>query len=47
MSTHPGGYRASFVYPGLSYQVGFDELFQDGARVWLGEIGINEMITIQ
>lgn len=43
----PGEYKASFEYPGLSYQVGLDELFQDGARVWLGEIGINEIITIQ
>jgi len=43
----PGEYRASFGYPGLSFQVSRDELFQDGARVWLGGIKINQVITIQ
>lgn len=43
----PGEYRASFEYPGLSFQVGFDEFFQEGARVWLGEIRADGILTIQ
>jgi hypothetical protein len=46
-AVQPGEYRASFGYPGLSSQVGLEELFQDGARVWLGGLGINETVTIQ
>jgi hypothetical protein len=42
----PGDYKALFEYPGLSFQVAHDELFQNGARVWLGEIMIKEIITI-
>lgn len=42
----PGEYRALFGYPGLSSQVALDELFQDGARIWLGGININQVITI-
>ena len=46
-AVQPGEYRASFGYPGLSSQVGLEELSQDGARVWLGGLGINETVTIQ
>lgn len=42
----PGEYRALFEYPGLSFQVARDELFQNGARVWLGEIRVSTILTI-
>jgi hypothetical protein len=33
-----GDYRAVFEFPGLTYQVSKDQLYQGDARIWLGEV---------
>jgi hypothetical protein len=43
----PGEYKASFVFPGLAYQVANTDLFQDSGRIWLGDVTINKSITIK
>jgi len=42
----PGEYNISFTFPGLSYQVAKDQLFQGGSRIWLGDIHLKKRITI-
>jgi hypothetical protein len=42
----PGDYNISFTFPGLSYQVAKDQLFQGGSRIWLGDIHLKKRITI-
>lgn len=34
----PGEYRAIFEFPGLSYQIPIDQLYQGDARIWLGDV---------
>ncbi len=46
-SIAPGEYIAFFDFPGLSYQVTKDQLFQDNKRIWLGDILLNEKIVIE
>ena len=43
-SINPGEYIASFNYPGLSFQVAKDQLFQGTNRIWLGDIRISQLI---
>jgi len=43
----PGIYTAHFRFPGLSHQVDINELFQDGSRIWLGDLSLTKEITIQ
>lgn len=43
----PGEYTATFIFPGLSYQVTLDQLYQGTNRIWLGEIDVTKKITIQ
>ena len=44
---NPGEYLASFNFPGLSFQVTKDQLFQGTHRIWLGDIRINQVVTIE
>ena len=43
---NPGVYNVFFEFPGLSRQVELSELFQDGARIWLGDILVVNKLTI-
>ena len=44
---NPGEYNATFVFPGLSYQVSLDQLYQGTSRIWMGDIQATKKITIQ
>ena len=46
-SINPGEYRASFVFPGLAFQVTKDQLYQRNKRIWLGDIQVTKKIIIQ
>jgi hypothetical protein len=41
-----GEYKATFEFPGLRYQVEKDELVQNNGQIWLGEINMIKVITI-
>ncbi|HUW93713.1 MAG TPA: hypothetical protein VMV74_11165 [Bacteroidales bacterium] len=41
----PGEYYAMFEFPGLTHGVTKKQLFQDDARIWLGDIFITQEIT--
>ena len=41
-----GEYYATFGFPGLSFQVSKDQLFQGNNRIFLGEIQVTKKITI-
>jgi hypothetical protein len=43
----PGEYSSLFEFPGLSYQVARDELYQGERRIWLGDVTFRKKITIQ
>jgi hypothetical protein len=43
----PGEYNATFMFPGLAYQVTKDQLYQGTSRIWLGDIQVTKRITIQ
>jgi hypothetical protein len=43
----PGEYNATFIFPGLAYQVPLDQLYQGTDRIWLGDIQVTKKITIQ
>jgi hypothetical protein len=43
----PGEYEILFEYPGLSSQVSLDDLYQDDARIWLGDVIMKRLITIE
>jgi hypothetical protein len=34
----PGEYEVKFEYPGLSFQVSKDQLYQNSVRIWLGDL---------
>ena len=42
-----GDYTAFFQFPGLSYQVERAELYQNGDRIWLGQVKSSKMIDIK
>jgi hypothetical protein len=42
-----GFYQASFLYPGLTYQVTKSDIQQAAGRIWLGEMTVTKEITIQ
>lgn len=42
-----GEYKATFEYPGLSFQVDKKDIVQDDGQIWLGEINMIEDITIE
>lgn len=42
-----GEYKASFEFPGLSYQVKIDELHQGTGRIFLGDLSFRRKFTIQ
>ena len=42
-----GEYNATFEFPGLSYQVGKNELVQENGKIWLGEINMIKDIKIE
>lgn len=43
----PGEYNALFEFPGLANQVTKDQLHQDNKRIWLGDIQVIKIITVQ
>ena len=43
---NPGKYHSFFEFPGLSHQINIDQLFQENARIWLGEIIARKDIVI-
>jgi hypothetical protein len=46
--TIPSGlYKASFLFPGLSYQVTKNDIQQEEGRIWLGEMTITKDINIE
>lgn len=36
----PGKYRVFYQFPGFSYQIPLNQLFQGSARIWLGDIDL-------
>jgi hypothetical protein len=42
-----GDYNLLFEFPGFLYQVSKDDLLQGSNRIWLGDITLRDMITIQ
>lgn len=42
-----GNYVAYFHFPGLTFQITMDDLFQDNGRIWLGEVIGTKRLTIQ
>ena len=44
---NPGEYDISFKFPGLSYQVTKDQLYQGDSRIWLGGIQLKKRSIIQ
>ncbi len=43
----PGNYKATFVYPGLAYQVKKDEIDREDGRIWLGSIETVKDVVIE
>ncbi|AHW61687.1 hypothetical protein SAMN05444285_14223 [Draconibacterium orientale] len=43
----PGQYKATFEFPGLSFQVSKAEINQDNGLIWLGSLKIQKDITIE
>jgi len=43
----PGEYSMSFMFPACGSGVTIDQLYQGNARIWLGDIQINQKVTIQ
>ena len=43
----PGEYQATFKFPGLKFQVKKDQLYQGNSRIWLGDISLRKMVTVQ
>jgi hypothetical protein len=41
-----GTYQASFEFPGLTFQISKDQLYQNNDRIWLGGIQVNKTMTI-
>lgn len=41
-----GSYDAFFTFPGLTYQVDWEDLNQDNGRIWLGEILLHKKLEI-
>jgi len=44
---NPGEYLVSFVFPGLTSQVDILNLYQKGARIWLGNVAVSASLTVQ
>jgi len=42
-----GQYKATFEFPGLSHQVGKDDIQQNNGNIWLGELNLTKDITIE
>lgn len=42
-----GEYQVVFKFPGLSYQVSADELYQGSSRIWLGDVIFSQVMTVQ
>jgi hypothetical protein len=45
-SLRPGEYYATFIFPGLAYQVTKDQLYYESSRIWLGDIQFTKKIFI-
>lgn len=43
---NPGEYYADFHFPGMTYQVAKDQLYQGNSRIWLGDITHKKRISI-
>lgn len=42
----PGTYKALFEFPGLSFQVSHEQLYQGGNRIWLGDVQATAEINL-
>lgn len=42
-----GKYKATFEFPGLSFQVDKRDIIQDSGQIWLGELKMRKEITIE
>jgi hypothetical protein len=42
----PGDYRISFMFPGFSYQISRDQLYQGDSRIWMGSVSFRKHIAI-
>jgi hypothetical protein len=42
-----GTYRATFQFPGLSYQVEKEEIQQQNGRIWLGALQLTSEVRIE
>jgi hypothetical protein len=43
----PGEYRVVFLFPGLSYQISSDDLYQGSSRIWLGHVMFSQVMSIE
>jgi hypothetical protein len=43
----PGNYYSVFSFPGLTYQVSRDQLYQEDGRIWLGDVTLRQEITVE
>lgn len=43
----PGEYRVVFLFPGLSYQISSDGLYQGSSRIWLGHVMFSQVMSIE
>jgi hypothetical protein len=41
-----GEYRVSFEFPGFSFQITKDQLYQGNKRIWLGSIAMTKELTV-
>lgn len=42
-----GEYSVSFAFPGLSSQVTIDQFYEDNVRIWMGDIPLTKLLTVQ
>jgi len=43
----PGLYKATFEYPGLSFQIDKKDILQENGQIWLGKLNMVKEITIE
>ncbi|MCU0460080.1 MAG: hypothetical protein MUE37_13440 [Bacteroidales bacterium] len=43
----PGVYKVVFEFPGLSYQISSEDLYQGSSRIWLGDVIFSQVMTVE
>jgi hypothetical protein len=46
-SIDPGVYKIMFEFPGFGSQVSLEQLYQNGSRIWLGDIKVTKQMTLE